>query len=100
MHCHTYRRGRLLQVVVPGALVAVVRYGQARLWKLAEAAPHDDLSAGSFSGGSTAQGHQGYWVAQQVQPICTSALHFGAASCCSYCDIAQFAETVSGQTQL
>ncbi|KAL0052511.1 hypothetical protein WJX82_003263 [Trebouxia sp. C0006] len=54
------------QVVVPGALVAVVRYGQARQWKLAEAAPHDDLSAGSFSGGSTAQGHQGYWVAQQV----------------------------------
>jgi hypothetical protein len=88
MHCHTYRRGCLLQVVVPGALVAVVRYGQARQWKLAEAAPHDDLSAGSFSGGSTAQGHQGYWVAQQVQAIFTSALHVEAVGCCSYFDLA------------
>lgn len=51
---------------MPAALVEVVRHGQARHWKLAEAAPYDDLSAGSFSGSSTAQGHQGYWVAQQA----------------------------------
>lgn len=56
------------QVVVPAALVEVVRHGQACHWRLAEAAPHDDLSAGSFSGSSTAQGHEGYWVAQQVSP--------------------------------
>lgn len=54
------------QVVVPAALVEVVRHGQACHWRLAEAAPHDDLSAGSFSGSSTAQGHEGYWVAQQI----------------------------------
>ena len=64
-----------MQVLVPGALVAVVRYGQARQWKLAEAAPHDDLSAGSFSGGATAQGHQGFWVAQQV---CFCITHFAS----------------------
>ena len=55
-----------VQVAVPAALVEVVRHGQACHWKLAQAAPLDDLSAGSFSGGSTAQGHQGYWVAQQA----------------------------------
>lgn len=53
---------------MPAALVEVVRHGEARHWKLAEAAPQDDLSAGSFSGSSTAQGHQGYWVAQQAGP--------------------------------
>lgn len=68
------------QVVVPGALVAVVRYGQACHWKLAEAAPHDDLSAGSFSGGSTAQGHQGYWVAQQVGDYLVSIVNSSDAS--------------------
>ena len=70
-------------MVVPAALVEVVRHGEARHWKLAEAAPHDDLSAGSFSGSSTAQGHQGYWVAQQagppappvLAPYCSSHIH-------------------------
>ena len=57
--------------------MAVVRYGQARHWRLAEAAPHDDLSAGSFSSGSTAQGHQGYWVAQQVPPLHHPSLVIG-----------------------
>lgn len=66
-----------VQVVVAGGLVAVVRYGQARHWRLAEAAPHDDLSAGSFSSGSTAQGHQGYWVAQQVPPLHHPSLVIG-----------------------
>jgi len=60
---------------VPGALVAVARYGQARQWKLAEAALQDDLSAGSFSGGTTAQGHQGYWVAQQVSHRSPAMFH-------------------------
>lgn len=58
---------------MPAALVEVVRHGEARHWKLAEAAPQDDLSAGSFSGSSTAQGHQGYWVAQQAGPAPTCA---------------------------
>lgn len=68
-----------LQVAVPAALVEVVRHGQACQWKLAEAAPLDDLSAGSFSGGSTAEGHQGYWVAQQagslLPPLLARCLH-------------------------
>ena len=57
---------RILQVLAPAALVAVVRYGQGKQWRFAEAAAQDDLSAGSFSGGATGPGHQGNWVAQQV----------------------------------
>ena len=56
----------MTQVLVPAALVSAVKYGQAKQWKFAEAAAHDDLSAGSFSGATTAPGHQGNWVAQQV----------------------------------
>ena len=64
---------------MPAALVEVVRHGQAHHWKLAEAAPHDDLSAGSFSGSSTAEGHQGYWVAQQA-----GALPILGPCCCRH----------------
>lgn len=63
------------QVAVPAALVEVVRHGQACQWKLAEATPLDDLSAGSFSGGSTAEGHRGYWVAQQIGDYLVSMLN-------------------------
>ena len=61
-------RGLDVQVLVVPSLVAVVKFGQQKLWTFPAAPSVDDLSAGSFSSGSTAviPGHQGSWVAEQV----------------------------------